>query len=286
MAMIREVAWRVFAGEYGDASVEHGGEGERAPSYVVTPLGAMVNRLFVVGVVTDVEDVGSSEDQPLWRARLSDPTGLFHVYAGQYQPEASAVLSRLEPPAFTAIMGKARTYAPEEGVIYTSIRPEMVKEVDAKLRDYWVLEAAQGLKRRVEAVEEAQRMSPATEDALVALGYRRALAQGIVLALDKYPKVDIDRYRRMLTDATRYLLPEYEGAKEEAPEDGEAAEEEQLVLELVGALDGDGKGAAWDEIVEAAKGKGMAKEQLEEVTNQLLDKGLLYEPILGKIRRI
>ncbi len=284
MAMIREVAWRIFAGEYGDASLEHGGEGERAPSYVVTPLGAMVNRLFVVGVVTDVEDVGS-EGQPLWRARLSDPTGIFHVYSGQYQPEASAVLSRLEPPAFTAVMGKARTYTPEDGVVYTSVRPEMVKEVDATLRDYWVLEAAQAMKRRVEAVEEAQRMSPASVDGLVALGYRKPLADGIVRALQHYGKVDVERYRRMLTGATRYLLPEYE-EREEAPAEAEAGEEEQLVLELVGALDGDGKGAAWDEIVEAAKKKGMAKEQLEEVTNQLLDKGLLYEPILGKIRRI
>ncbi len=244
----------------------------------------MVNRLFVVGVVTDVEDVGS-EGQPLWRARLSDPTGIFHVYSGQYQPEASAVLSRLEPPAFTAVMGKARTYTPEDGVVYTSVRPEMVKEVDATLRDYWVLEAAQAMKRRVEAVEEAQRMSPASVDGLVALGYRKPLADGIVRALQHYGKVDVERYRRMLTGATRYLLPEYE-EREEAPAEAEAGEEEQLVLELVGALDGDGKGAAWDEIVEAAKKKGMAKEQLEEVTNQLLDKGLLYEPILGKIRRI
>src|SRR6266705_1127868 len=48
-----------------------------APSYVVTPLGAKVNRVFVVGVITDVENVGS-DIQPMWRARVSDPTGTFH----------------------------------------------------------------------------------------------------------------------------------------------------------------------------------------------------------------
>lgn len=282
--MIREVAWRIFAGEYADSSMEHTSDGERAPSYVVTPLGAKVNRLFLVGVVTDVEDMGT-EAQPMWRARLSDPTGIYQVYAGQYQPEASAALSRISPPAFCAIMGKARTYSPEEGVIYTSVRPEMVKEVDARLRDYWILECARDMKGRMEAVEEAQRMSPATVDGLVSLGYREQLAEGIVLSLQHYGKVDLSRYRKMLEDATRYLLPEYHERLEE-PEVEEGSEEEQVVLEIVSALDRDNKGAPWDEIVGAAKKKGLSKESLEEVTNRLLDKGLLYEPILGKIRRI
>ncbi len=283
-AMIREIAWRIFAGEYADSSLEHGSQGERAPSYVITPLGAKVNRLFLVGVITDVEDVGS-ETQPMWRARLSDPTGVFHIYAGQYQPEASSTLSRIEPPAFAAVMGKARTYSPEEGVVYTSVRPEMVKVVDAKLRDYWILDCSRDMKSRIEAMEEAQKMTSPTVDGLVALGCRKSLAEGIVLSLQHYGKVDLGRYRAMLNDAVRYLLPEYQEeveAREEAGDD----EEEILVLEVVSALDRDGKGAAWDEIVETAKKKRMAKEKLEEITNRLLDRGLLYEPILGKIRRI
>lgn len=287
--MQREVAWRVFAGEYGDATQEFSTGEERAPSYVITPLGAKVNRLFVVGVVTDVEDMGT-DGQPMWRARLSDPTGIFHVYAGQYQPEAASVLSHLEPPAFAAIMGKARTYSPEDGVIYTSIRPEMVKVVDDSLRDYWILEAAREMKKRVEAAGEAQRMNPATVDGLVSLGYRQNLAEGVVLAQERYGRVDLDRYRTMLGDAVRYLLPEYQERAEPAAPEPEGQEdrdeEETLVLEIVEELDTEGKGASWDAIVGAAEKRGMAKATLEEVTNRLLDDGLLYEPILGKIRRI
>ena len=89
--MNREVAWRLFASEYNDANLEAEGGGERPPSYIVTPLGARVNRVFVVGVITDVENVGT-DGQPMWRARVSDPSGTFHVYAGQYQPEAAAAL--------------------------------------------------------------------------------------------------------------------------------------------------------------------------------------------------
>ena len=55
---LREVAWRVFAEEYNSSTLEHTGEGEKPVSYIVTPLGAKVNRMFVVGVVTDIEDLG------------------------------------------------------------------------------------------------------------------------------------------------------------------------------------------------------------------------------------
>ncbi|MEE9507408.1 MAG: DNA-binding protein, partial [Thermoplasmata archaeon] len=66
--MRREVAWRVFAKEYSDSDFQFSEGGERSPSYVVTPLGAKINRLFVVGVITDIDNVGS-DDQPMWRAR-------------------------------------------------------------------------------------------------------------------------------------------------------------------------------------------------------------------------
>src|SRR2546428_10884082 len=111
---MREVAWRLFASEYNDATLEMDGGGERAPSYVVTPLGAKVNRVFVVGVITDVENVGT-DIQPMWRARVSDPTGTFRIYAGQYQPEAAATLSKLKPPVFGAIGGQSRIDSPQAG---------------------------------------------------------------------------------------------------------------------------------------------------------------------------
>src|SRR5256885_6338975 len=116
------------------------GGGERAPSYVVTPLGAKVNRVFVVGVITDVENVGT-DIQPMWRARVSDPTGTFRIYAGQYQPEAAATLSKLKPPVFGAIVGKSRVYSPEAGSVFTSIRPQRIKAGGETGRGYQILQA-------------------------------------------------------------------------------------------------------------------------------------------------
>jgi len=292
---MREVAWRLFASEYNDANLEVEGGGDRAPSYVVTPLGAKVNRIFVVGVITDVENVGT-DMQPMWRARVSDPTGTFNVYAGQYQPEAAASLSKLKPPVFGAVVGKSRVYSPESGAVYTSIRPETIKEVDESVRDYWILEACRSLRKRLDAMGEAVKMDPLTKEGLVKVGVKEAVADGIVQAVNHYGKVDLSRYTAMLAEGLRYLLPEYRETAEtgepaptaarveEPANEPDAAEE--AVLAIVSDLDKDGKGAPWEGILAAASAKGVTKDSLEESINSLLDKGLIYEPILGRMKKI
>ncbi len=287
--MLRETAWRIFAGEYNDSTLEWSGGGERAPSYVITPLGARVNRLFIVGVVTDVDRLGS-DPMPMYRARVSDPTGVYHLYAGQYQPEAAAALAKVKPPAFVAITGKSRTYKPEEGVVYTSVRPERVKVVEASVRDFWNLETCQSLKRRIEAMEKVEGLAEPTAQAIGALGIPAPSAEGMALALQHYGKVDVGRYRRILIDSLKYLLPEYrqyqEGPEVQVEVQGEDEDLEDSILEIVGSLDKDGKGASWDAILTASEKKGIDKEKLEEATNSLLDKGLVFEPVLGKIKKI
>jgi len=285
--MIREVAWRVFAGEYNDSTYVFTEGGERAPSYVVTPLGARINRLLVVGVITEVENI-ATEEEPMWRARLSDPTGTYYLSAGQYQPEASQQLAKLEPPAFVAVMGKSRVYSPEEGTIYVSIRPEMVKKVDESLRDFWVLEASKDLRNRIAAMTEAQQMDPLTKEGLIALGYKERLADGIVRAKQHYLDLDVEKYSTMLIDSLRYLLPEFRGEAEVKEEkvDEDKEDRESTVLELIESLDKNGKGAPWEEILTGAKKGGIKKDELEEIANELLDKGLVYEPVLGRMKKI
>ncbi|HEX7392074.1 MAG TPA: hypothetical protein VF374_03900 [Thermoplasmata archaeon] len=301
----REVAWRVFAEEYNSSVLEHTGEGEKPVSYVVTPLGAKMNRMMVVGVVTEVEDVGE-EGKPRYRARITDPTGTFYVSAGEYQPSAAASLSRIEPPAFAAVVGKSRAYSPEEGVKYLSIRPERIREVEADARDYWILETARSTMLRIAAVEDAQKMAEPRVAELVKLGYPANLADGVVRALEYYKDIDLDRFRKSVADALRSVLPET-GArplpekrappkakqKKEEPAGEEQmhevsvdADEEETVLKLIESLDASGKGAPWDKILEAAEAKKMDKVRLEEIIASLLDKGEIYEPELGMMKRI
>jgi len=323
MARSREVAWRVFADEYNSSSVEIRDEGEYAPAYVLTPLGALVNRVFAVGVLTEVENMGTDEE-PLYRARLQDPTGVFYVSAGQYQPEAAKVLGGLSWPCFVAVVGKTRTYSPEEGLVYVSLRPEVVKEVGAEERDLWTLEAAKGTLKRITAMRDALAMESPSEEELLQLGHPAKLARGVVSAIDAYGEVDVDRFQRTVVDALGFLLsgegelplasPEDkvvstaidEGGAEEVPEQApapvaEAAatpgkkeggppetedEMDDLVLSLVRELDQGAKGAAYDAILEKARATGMDRDAFEETINRLLDQGLIYEPILGQIKLI
>jgi RPA family protein len=298
----REVAWRVFAGEFSSSRVEIKGEGEKMPSYVVSPLGAMMNRVFVVGVLTDIENIGSNE--PFWRARISDPTGTFYLSSGQYQPEATMALSKIQPPKFVAVVGKIRTYSPEEGTMYVSIRPEKITVVDIALRDYWVMETCKATLRRISAMEEAKKMSTPSVDELVKLGYGQALAEGVVKSIEMYGEVDLTNYRHMVVDALKFLMPEQQAGIDIPDLDSEAPEEiddevvtdpeaqqtqedkEKVVLALVEQLDKGGKGAPWDDIVAEAKKSGIEREELDEISNSLLDKGLVYEPVLGKMKVI
>jgi RPA family protein len=149
----REVAARAFAREFNDASYTfQESDDERAPRYLLLPTGERANRVFVVGTLTEKEDVG--EDSEYWRGRVVDPTGTFFVYAGQYQPDAASMLRDLEPPAYVAVVGKPRTYETDDGTTNVSVRPESITIVDETVRDRWVVETAERTLDRVEAFDE------------------------------------------------------------------------------------------------------------------------------------
>ncbi len=330
--MKRQVAWRVFAAEFNDSRIKIEGQEEMSPSFLISPLGARMNRIFAVGVITDIENLGSPAE-PMWRARMNDPTGTYYISAGQYQPEAALALSKVHPPAFVAIIGKARTYSPEEGVMYVSISPEVVRTVTEDVRDYWVLESCKALKERLEAYNEAKNMSSPSVEELMELGYNESLSKGLMIALEEYPDVPTDRYYNLLRESLNYLLPEnksekddlmpdipdedleyldYDDMEEEAIEvmsgdvkseevptegpegdsdgedggDDELTDHESKILDVVEKLDDSGSGVEWSDIEAGAKKKKISKPDFEEAIMGLLDKGLVYEPILGKIRKI
>jgi len=309
--MNRETAWRVFAGEYNDSTVEIKGEGKMEPSFVITPLGAKINRLFVIGVLTDVENI--SEEGELIRAHISDPTGVFTLYSGQYQQDATDALSNIEVPAFVAIIGKARTYTPEEGTLYVSIRPEKVMEVNAPIRDKWILETCQNTKDRIEAVLEAKKMNETNLEELKKLGYSEDLSEGIITALEKYENIDLNKYVTLIHESLQYLIPgkkdlpdikpdkknDEEPADEITLEEVEEKEEkttdseedkqdnsqktEDTVFDAIKELEGE-DGAAWDSITEKCEKTGLNRDSIEEALSSLMDKGLIYEPVLGTIK--
>ena len=135
------------------------------------------------------------------------------VYAGQYQPEAAMFISGLEIPSFVAVVGKARTYEPEEGTIYTSVRPEELNTADSQIRDRWIVETARLTFERIRfvrsALESGLKGQQLTE-MLIQSGASAELADGIDKAIEHYP--DLNEYLNTLSgkiiDSLKTLLPD------------------------------------------------------------------------------
>ncbi len=64
----------------------------------------------------------------------------------------------------------------------------------------------------------------------------------------------------------------------DAPQDPET-----VVLDTIKELEGD-DGALWDSIVVACKNKGLDENAIEEALNSLMDKGFIFEPMLGTLK--
>lgn len=207
----REVARRIFVEELrrSDISFREGeDQNQYAPQYLLTPTGAKCNRIFIVGTMTEREDVGQVSG--FLRARVSDPTGSIPVYAGQYQPEAARVLSEIEPPAFVAVVGKPSIYETEDGRKIISIRAESVEHADEATRNRWVLDAARLTIDRLNAMKAAGLKTEDMPREAFQSGdtYRpkSAAADSYIQQARMHYGTDIMEYRDMVLEALRSLL--------------------------------------------------------------------------------
>jgi len=297
----RETAWRVFSSELNSATYEIKGDDEKSPSYLVTRLGAMINRVLIAGVLTEKENVGT-EDEPMWRGRIQDlASGNFFINVGRYQPEAAAAMADLDAPAFIAVVGKVRTYTTDEERVFVSIRPESIVKITEEIRAQWILEAARSTWDRLNKMKKATSVEDLSEKSLLARGFSEKDAKGIMTALDQYDVPNSTTYLKSIQTALRTVLPEKNidlGLPEDMSdvpdeidiEPGETshsnADIEDIILSLLEELDTDGKGAPRDELERRAESEGISSMELEEISNVLMDKGLVYEPNLRYLKRI
>jgi len=146
----REPARRVFAAELREATYHFkDGEDEKSPTYVLLPTGERCNRVLFIGSMTHKEKKG--EQNVFYQVRVADPTGTFFLNASQYQQEAMTQISKIEPPAFVAVVGKPSVYEAPDGRVFVSVRAESVTVVDKEMRNCWVLDAGEQTLKRIEA---------------------------------------------------------------------------------------------------------------------------------------
>lgn len=222
----REVAKRIFAEELKSSNYSfRDGEDQHqyAPSYLLTPTGAKCNRVFVVGTLTEKDDIGS--DTEYWRGRVVDPTGSILIYAGQYQPEAAQILACMEAPSYVAVVGKPNLYQTDDGNIIISLRAESIQRVDENTRNQWIIDTARRTLERLEALKNARPIPVssdfATADNVPASSSSSTPEQDNDRALQHY-HTDIEHFRQMVLRALSSLkadlaksdtLPETKTAK-------------------------------------------------------------------------
>lgn len=166
----REPAVRIFAQELSQTSLSTGkDEGEKAdrftPTYAFSPTGARINRAFLVGTLTEVEEMETSNSTFI-KGRLVDATGAIGIMAGQFQPEVASTLRELagKLPVFVAVVGKPNIYKPKDGGSYTSIRPEDIHVVDEKIVETWTSETAKRTLERIKILKEAMTTGKGSEE--------------------------------------------------------------------------------------------------------------------------
>lgn len=285
----REVAKRVFAREF-EACREleklERSDSEAAdsktPNLLISPLGLILNRVFVVGVVTELDNIGTQSE--MWKARIVDPTGAFTVYAGQYQPEASIFFSTVQVPAFIALTGKARTYEPEPGSVFVSIRAEEINIVDEETRNRWVVDTAEQTVERLEVFSDAltsEYRGEKLREYLLEKGISSELTEGIVIALER--ERSPDEFAKLLKSSIREGLKTLDLDSEDSAD--AKADQKEFVLELLREMGGT-KGVDYAAFMDAAASRGISEQVVEEVIRFLLAGGQCYEPKIGIIRLV
>jgi RPA family protein len=284
----REIAKRIFAKEFEacrelDKSAMSAYDADsKSPNLLISPLGLILNRVFIVGVLTELDSIGTQNE--MWKARIVDPTGAFTVYAGQFQPDASIFFSTVKVPAFIALTGKARIYEPEPGSVFISIRAEEANVVDEDIRNRWVVDTAEQAVDRLEAFSDALASGYRGEtlrEYLLERGVSEELAEGISIALerDSFPREFAKQLRASIREGLRVLSLESEDTAESR------VDQKEFVLELLREMGGN-KGIDYSAFVDSAVSRGIPEDVVEDVVRSLLAGGQCYEPKIGIIRLV
>jgi RPA family protein len=148
----REVAVRCFSDEIADSVVIPKEDEEYAAQYVRIPSGALVNRVFFCGVLTEKEDVGT--DSEFWKLTIADPKGSVKAFIGQYQEIALAAMADIEPPCYVSVVAKVKSNEHNE-VVYFNLAPESINVIEESTYNHWADETESQTADRMAESNEA-----------------------------------------------------------------------------------------------------------------------------------
>ncbi|MEM0129602.1 MAG: hypothetical protein QXG65_05530 [Thermoplasmata archaeon] len=307
---LRETAWRVFAAEISAALHQEKGSGERAATYLLSPYGARMNRVLVVGALSLPETIGRDPEQPFVRSRLSDPTGTVSVTAGVYQPRALAQLRSADGPRTAVVVGKVHLYRGADDTPYLSVRAEALRAVDDPTARAFLAETLGQTLDRLDLLERVRRDPGRPDERWVSEGVPIAWVRAARASIERYPTIDRAAFRASLATVLAVArgerplsapsLPSAAPAPRAEPSAPPKAEpppapaltaadraEESAFLDAMDELaeaSADGY-ADLRELQAVLREHGLSAERVEALLDRLQEQGSVEEPIVGKLRR-
>ena len=296
----RQSAIRIFANEYRDASLPEEGSGEYDPSFIITKIGAKINRALVCGVIDRVER-REGEHGPNYSGHIRDPTGthLFNVasFQPELHPDFEELMARYETGDrfLLALVGKARWFETEDGGIFTSLRAEEFSIIDKECYTNWLVQTADATLRRIDA-HSSSLESDLNPAALEAAGVPSDLVDGLILARGHYGDFDSEAYQvgvlqalSIATGRTNVIETEAEDAPtlEQSTTDAptpqapsEPSDAVETIIEIIRSR-ATGQGVDYNDIVAALVNAGHSREDAEDAIDSARDQGEVMEPRFG-----
>lgn len=250
-------------------------------AYHITPTGAGVYRALISGVLMEMDDIGS-EGSPLFKLRVADPSGGISFTVGRYNPGLLPQVKELRVPSFITVIGKITRFISKSGNSIVTLNPEIIVSASRDEKDMWNLLAVRDALARLWKLEGRGPLPArwlSVNDPEEPRGGEEVLEHSIKMIRETLLSLDKTRYLREI----EMMRDGGSAKKDDSGEDLEQYEEE--VVSLITELDS-GDGARWDELVDLVERKRLSREVIEEVISNLLDKGLLYEPVLGYLKAV
>jgi len=301
---IRQSAIRMLAHEYSEASLTEMGAGEFDPSFVITKLGARVNRALVAGVIDRMER-RDGDNGPSYSGHIRDPTGnhVFNIapFQEEMHAEAEELLARFESGDrfLISLAGKARWFETEDGGVFTSLRVEQLAIIDKERYSRWLVDAADSTLRRIKAYEDSVGVETTPRD-MEDSGIPSDIINGLVQARSHYPEFDTENYRVGILQALSIASGRSSMADSPPPAnsvqvdmpDSETESVSKVPIEPEGDLSTTiisaikasdrGEGAEYDTIILSCIQSGFSREEAEDALEGMRDvDGTIIEPRFG-----
>lgn len=299
----RQPAWHMLASEFSEATLNEKGSGEYDPSFVITKLGAKVNRVVVAGLLERLEVRETSNGSTLYQGQMRDPSGLHYFSVGDYASESmrELTLSLVEKtevgePVLLLMVAKSRWYQTDEGAVYTSLRPEEACEIDAQQYALWLTRACEDTLQRMKYFSDSLSAEP-TREGLLAAEIPEYMVDGLIVSRNHYGEIDTENYTLNIMQALDIAEGRMEAASQPvaAPVaqvsddgDGEVAsggdsEVKDSILSIIEQLD-QGDGVDFETVLTNAVARGFDRSVAEEKLDELSNEGTLHEPRFGWFR--